>query len=127
MQLLRSASRVKPLGPDGIHRASLKAIKSRAGGMLAHLRKTTSSARLLHALDCWLGDRAEAQEPVFVQRIIFGEYETKLMLREMRQFSPGDWRWRVLFGHLVSLGIKASISVNSPYTINGFARPTLCN
>jgi hypothetical protein len=102
MQLLRSASRVKPLGQDGIHRASLKAIKSRAGGMLAHLRKTTSSARLLGELDRWLGDGAEAREPAFVQRITFGEYEAKLTLCEMHKFAPGDWRWRVLLATIIA-------------------------
>jgi hypothetical protein len=97
--LMRTARRVGPLGELGIHAASLKAIKSRAPGMLAHLRQTASAASLLRAGDDWFGDGAGALG--FVDRIIVGEEHAMLTLREMRRFASGDWRWRVLFGHLI--------------------------
>ena len=100
------AARLKPLGPDSIHTASLKAIKSRAAGMLAHLRQAASSATLLRAVDDWLGDVGGC-DLGFLDQIICGEGHAMSTLEEMQKFAPGDWRWRVLFGHLISRGAHA--------------------
>ena len=102
IQLLRTASRVKPLGAEQFPGACSRVRKSRAKGALARMLRSANARAVFQVSDDWLGcDPSRARLDVF-ERVLSGHSATLGALSLSRAYATGDYRWRFLLGYIMA-------------------------